>query len=147
MRVPLVAIKYWRSGNLRELSKGFVLLFVATLSSLAVAVDEGSDRDAEIQRPRENRLVALGDRSIVIVHVDGTRTHGNTNVARGKSLQIAKAAAVSGDTVIVGPGNHKITSSLAKDGVNWQFMPGSSVTRRSEEHTSELQSPYVISYA
>jgi hypothetical protein len=113
-------------------------LFIATSSPLAVAIGGDNDTDSEIQGPRENRLVALGDRdrSIIIVHVDGTRTlyrtHGNTNVARGKALQIAKAAAVSGDTVIVGPGNHKITSSLAKDGVNWEFMPGSSVTRTDE---------------
>src|SRR5678815_438840 len=76
------------------------------------------------------------DRSIVVVHVDGARSfyaaQANTNVARGKALQIAKAAAVSGDTIIVGPGNYKITSSLAKNGVNWQFMAGASVTRADE---------------
>jgi hypothetical protein len=118
--------------------KRFVLALLAlSLPGLAVA-DPVSAGGTEVQGPKKNLFISHGDRdrSIVVVHVDGARSfyaaQANTNVARGKALQIAKAAAVSGDTIIVGPGNYKITSSLAKNGVNWQFMAGASVTRTDE---------------
>lgn len=57
----------------------------------------------------------------------------NTTGARGKAhlpfltLNAAKTAAVSGDTVVVLPGTY--SESLAmKDGVNWLFLPGSVVS-------------------
>jgi hypothetical protein len=45
------------------------------------------------------------------------------------ALEAARDAAVSGDLIIVGPGAYSITSSLAKNGVNWYFQPGAVVTR------------------
>jgi hypothetical protein len=116
-----------------------IVLALIGLSLGALAASEPIEAGGtEVQRPKENRFIERGDhdRSIVVVHVDGSRSfyaaRANTNVARGKAMQIARAAAVSGDTIIVGPGNHKITSSLAKDNVNWQFMAGASVTRFDE---------------
>src|SRR5689334_5216224 len=43
------------------------------------------------------------------------------------TLGAAKAAAVSGDTIVVGPGTY-IENDLLKDGVNWFFAPGAIVT-------------------
>jgi hypothetical protein len=43
------------------------------------------------------------------------------------TLAAAKAAAVSGDTIVVGPGTY-IENDLLKDGVNWFFAPGAIVT-------------------
>lgn len=43
------------------------------------------------------------------------------------SLGAAKAAAQSGDTIVVGPGTY-IENDLLKDGVNWLFAPGALVT-------------------
>jgi hypothetical protein len=40
----------------------------------------------------------------------------------------AKTAASSGDVIIVRPGSYTPTVSLAKDGVNWYFHPGTTVT-------------------
>lgn len=40
----------------------------------------------------------------------------------------AKAAAQSGDTIVVLPGDYTTTASLAKNGVNWTFLPGATVT-------------------
>ncbi len=44
------------------------------------------------------------------------------------TLAAAKAAAVSGDTIVVYPGSYSVTQSIAKDGVNWHFMAGATVT-------------------
>jgi hypothetical protein len=46
-------------------------------------------------------------------------------------LAAAKAAAVSGDTVIVGPGAYTVTTSLEKDGVSWEFAEGAIVSSES----------------
>jgi hypothetical protein len=43
------------------------------------------------------------------------------------TLAAAKAAAQSGDTIVVGPGTY-IENDLLKDGVNWLFAPGALVT-------------------
>jgi hypothetical protein len=43
------------------------------------------------------------------------------------TLAAAKAAAQSGDTIVVGPGTY-IENDLLKDGVNWFFAPGAFVT-------------------
>lgn len=56
----------------------------------------------------------------------------NATAQRGKmqwpflTLTAAKAAAVAGDTVVVFPGTYNDTN-LAKNGVNWHFMPGAIV--------------------
>jgi len=44
------------------------------------------------------------------------------------TLAAAKAAASSGDLVHVGPGTYTVTTNLAKDGVNWYFEQGASVS-------------------
>lgn len=46
-------------------------------------------------------------------------------------LTDAKTAAVSGDTIIVGPGTYTLPFDvqLFKDGVNWHFMPGAIVNK------------------
>lgn len=41
--------------------------------------------------------------------------------------QLAKSAAQSGDTIVVGPGNY-IANDLLKPGVNWFFLPGAVVS-------------------
>jgi hypothetical protein len=43
------------------------------------------------------------------------------------TLGAAKAAAQSGDTIVVGPGTY-VENDLLKDGVNWFFAPGAIVT-------------------
>jgi len=43
------------------------------------------------------------------------------------TLAAAKAAAQSGDTIVVGPGTY-IENDLLKNGVNWFFAPGAIVT-------------------
>lgn len=56
----------------------------------------------------------------------------NTTAQRGQmqwpflTLSAAKAAAVAGDTILVLPGTYSDTN-LAKNGVNWHFMPGAIV--------------------
>jgi hypothetical protein len=52
----------------------------------------------------------------------------DTDTARGASLVAAKTAAASGDTIHVGPGAYAITEALAKNGVNWHFDAGATVT-------------------
>lgn len=44
------------------------------------------------------------------------------------TLPAAKTSAVSGDTVIVGPGAYTVSGSIAKNGVNWDFDSGATVT-------------------
>lgn len=45
------------------------------------------------------------------------------------TTEAARDAATTGDTIYVRPGSYTVTSSLAKNGVNWNFQPGASVTR------------------
>lgn len=67
-----------------------------------------------------------------LLYVDGTNGN-NANAARGTrrafaTLQAAKTAAQSGDTIIVLPGTYT-DRNLLKTGVNWHFMAGSIVYR------------------
>lgn len=54
--------------------------------------------------------------------------HDSSSTSSYATLAAAKAAAASGDTIVVGPGAYSISASLAKDGVNWFFYPGASTT-------------------
>lgn len=56
---------------------------------------------------------------------------GNLGAAL-QTLSAAKAAASAGDTIRVFPGSYTVTESLAKDGVNWDFAPGSTVTKSND---------------
>lgn len=50
----------------------------------------------------------------------------------------AKTAATSGDTIIVRPGAYTTAASLAKNGVNWRFEPGASVTFADDVSTAGI---------
>lgn len=52
------------------------------------------------------------------------------------ALSAAKTAAQSGDTIYVRPGSYSTTASLAKDGVNWHFEPGTAVTMTGNSTTA-----------
>ena len=54
------------------------------------------------------------------------KASADTAAARGTALQAAKAAAVSGDLIVVGPGDYD-TNNLLKDGVSYFFYPGAQV--------------------
>lgn len=54
---------------------------------------------------------------------------GATATERGTALLSAKNAALSGDTIFVGPGSYTISANLLKDGVNYHFEVGAVVTR------------------
>lgn len=69
-------------------------------------------------------LVSLG--GVSIVHADGTST---PVPASSTVLETARDSAVSGDTVVVGPGTYAITSNLAKNGVDWFGFPGALISR------------------
>lgn len=45
------------------------------------------------------------------------------------TLAAAKAAAISGNLIYVWPGSYTVAESLAKNEVNWNFEPGTTVTR------------------
>ena len=77
---------------------------------------------------------ALGITSSVgkTLFVDSVNGNDGT-AARGTSkpyltLAAAKTAAQSGDTIVVRPGAYTTTTDLLKNGVNWHFETGSSVT-------------------
>lgn len=57
---------------------------------------------------------------------DGTGQRGNTG-RPFLTLTAAKAASLSGDTIVVWPGTY-VEHDLLKNGVNWLFMPGAVVT-------------------
>lgn len=65
-----------------------------------------------------------------IVRVDqynGDDTVGERMGAAFATLTAAKAVAISGDTIVVYPGTYE-ENDLLKDGVNWHFMPGATVS-------------------
>ena len=70
----------------------------------------------------------------VLVHQDGTsdayQASSNTDAAAGTTIMQAASDAVSGKTIFVFR-NASITSSLAKDGVNWWIAPGVTLTKTS----------------
>lgn len=60
---------------------------------------------------------------------------GATATTRGTALLTAKAAAASGDTIKVGPGAYTLTTGqLLKNGVNWEFANGATVTMNRNTH-------------
>lgn len=59
--------------------------------------------------------------------VNATAEVGQINLSF-LTLEAARDAASAGDVIQVLPGSYAITTSLAKDGVNWFFYPGAVVT-------------------
>jgi hypothetical protein len=78
---------------------------------------------------------SLGTAAAVIHRPDGRNRRypatADTAAARGTALLAARAAAVSGETIHVSPGDFTVTSTLAKDGVKWHFDLGAVVTMTS----------------
>jgi len=60
--------------------------------------------------------------------VNGNDTNAGTFNASFLTLAAAKAAAVSGTTIFVRPGSYAVTDSILKNGVNWHFEAGATVT-------------------
>lgn len=58
---------------------------------------------------------------------DGTGVLGSASLPY-LTLSAAKTAATAGYTVVVRPGTYAITTTIAKNGVNWYFYPGAVVT-------------------
>lgn len=58
---------------------------------------------------------------------DSTGTRGRMDLPY-LTLAEAKADAQSGDIILVGPGSYTATASILKDGVNWNFAAGATVT-------------------
>ncbi len=60
------------------------------------------------------------------------------------TLELARDASVSGDTIFVGPGTYTVTTTdntgLAKNGLNWFFYPGSIVNKATTGDTFKNQS-------
>lgn len=52
---------------------------------------------------------------------------------RMESLSAASTAAASGDLIEVGSGSYSVTANLAKNGVNWHFADGATVTYTPED--------------
>ena len=61
----------------------------------------------------------------------GARTYYTT-------LADAKTGASSGETVFVGPGTYAVTASILKNGVNWHFAPGATVTMDASSNATLL---------
>lgn len=113
--------------------------YVVTLNSLAGAprlVDEdGNDLVTDdvagtITVPGAGAgAFAVGNS--VFVDVDGSDSTGTRERSDKPFLTLAAArtAATSGDTIFVRPGNYSVTTNLLKNGVNWEFSPGATVTK------------------
>lgn len=69
---------------------------------------------------------SAGGHVAIVDAVNGSDTTGTVNGPPFLTLAAAKAAAVSGTTIIVRPGTYN-ENNLLKDGVNWNFMPGAIV--------------------
>jgi hypothetical protein len=69
--------------------------------------------------------------AVEIIHQTGAVTpfpaSANTNAAAGTAILAAKAAAISGDLICVYR-SADVTAIIAKDGVNWWFAPGVTIT-------------------
>ncbi len=78
--------------------------------------------DTEDGLLKANDKKALGS-NVFIRHNDGTMT------GYGSDVGAAATGAVSGDTVIVGPGTYTVTGSIAKNGVNWWGPGGVTIQR------------------
>jgi hypothetical protein len=87
-----------------------------TLSSFARTFLD--DADAATVR---STIGALPYGSITVQATDGTQTAYST-------LALAVAAATSGQTILVGPGTYSASANLAKNGVNWYFAPGATIS-------------------
>lgn len=69
----------------------------------------------------------------VLVRDDGTSVaypaSADTDAARGTAIEAARTAATSGEIIYVNSsGTYLTTTSLAKDGVNWYFGPGVTIS-------------------
>ena len=118
----------------------FLIILTQVVAAEELAINSGSIEDDATAKFRQAASAKVRT-TASILHPDGThqsfRTRTNTNTSRGFALLEARAAARSGDTIVVGTGVYKISSSLAKDGVNWHFLVGA-VIRRTDESEGAL---------
>lgn len=70
--------------------------------------------------------------------VKGDDANAGTFIAPFLTLAAAKSAASSGTTVFVRPGNYAVTDSILKDGVNWHFEAGATVTMTQNSGTTGI---------
>lgn len=86
---------------------------------------------------RETLVVGRVDSSLYVDLANGNDSTGTRERADLPYLTLAaaKAAATSGDTIYVRPGAYTCSASLAKNGVNWHFAAGASVTFASDVST------------
>ena len=72
-------------------------------------------------------LLKTGGKLLIVDGTNGSDTQGTRgSMVAYATLAAARTDASSGDTILVMPGNYT-GSALFKDGVNWHFMPGTSV--------------------
>jgi len=110
------------------------LLYFTGASTVAIATFTPFARtlmdDADAAAARAT--LGIGPAGLTLV-VDGATGNDGTG-ARGRwdlpylTPSAARAAALSGDTIFVRPGNYTTAANLAKNGVNWYFSPGATVT-------------------
>lgn len=68
----------------------------------------------------------LGTESFPMTGITLVRSNGTDG--QYDTLELAKAAGSSGDVVVVGPGDYTIQGNLAKDGLDWFFLPGAAIS-------------------
>lgn len=113
--------------------------FLATLCGIAIATSgvglfmpssplTGQQAFAQAVAQRTD-FVPRGD---ILLYQSGGKVRswsGASAALRGTALLAAKSASVSGDLIWVGPGSYTISTNLLKNGVNWHFAAGATVTR------------------
>lgn len=114
----------------------FFLLVIATAVTLQLTMPIQGPSSAGAASPSGTATLIppnlLTTSAATVVHKDGSNrayiAAADTDAARGAALIAAETAAISGDTIYVAPGTYSVTVSLAKDGCNWWFAPGATVS-------------------
>jgi hypothetical protein len=102
---------------------------LAVVVASAGAISSNSDRRAWLNGGISGTVSIATGKMLWVDSVNGSDANAGTFTAPFLTLAAAKAAAVSGDTVSVRPGSYTVTASILKNGVNWHFEAGASVSK------------------
>ncbi len=100
---------------------------LAVVVASAGAITSNSDRRAWINGGSGGADITT--ENLLWVDKSGDDANDGSLAAPFLTLAAAKAAAVSGTTVMVAPGTYAVTASILKNGVNWHFEAGATVTK------------------
>lgn len=125
------------SANTSAYTDGYYPLALIVTASGAITSNTDRRPWIDLKGGGGGSTISTG-KQLWVDSVNGSDANAGTLAAPFLTLAAAKAAASSGDTINVGPGSYAVTDSILKNGVNWYFDTGSTVTKATSESVGIL---------